>query len=670
MTTLTTLADLNALQLYGTTTDAVYCRGRNAAGDEYEGIFEWKSGNQSANISADTQHGVWVPPSSDTTGASGAWKRQFDEVNYDARWFGVISKSSDSSTAINAAMKYADYAGGGVVQLPVAKMFDTDWNIGVTAPIDNKYTNVLLRGATWQQHVQSGYRTACTIAPITGYSGSYVLRHRTDYSGGKVKKNIGGGFVGITAYGNSLDSGLMQVDTIDGGAYQVYLLNSSGNTVCQFVCGQSDIDVYGPADVQNFHANIQIDQLFGNTSANCLVLDGSSKGDTSLGFLDVSVLFNNGKAVWAKNTDHVTFNKLAVTRASGGTGYAYYGSAGVSSAGLSGSTATRFLEAHGNAPFYLEGTEVAGTDLPATVILDQKSTDGFPAPAHIGTGCRYICEDDVGVNYGKTFVPTVFAADETLAHAFRNRFSGTETIRVVGQLYGGLNLAQTADGLTISGEWSVGTQATSGDLLVNRIAGSGKVNLGNGANVEADGNVTVGALVLSPTDKNRIYNAGGSNIAFALATSGTDTAYCGFKTISGAPYFDTAMAATGVSVGGAPVLSVDAKSFGYATGKGGAVTQTTSKSTGVTLNASCGQITLNNAALGPGAYVFFTLTNNKINAGDMVLIQHYSDGALGAYGFAVTTAAGSASITIRNLTNGSLSDAIVIQFAVIKCPTS
>jgi hypothetical protein len=36
---------------------------------------------------------------------------------------------------------------------------------------------------------------------------------------------------------------------------------------------------------------------------------------------------------------------------------------------------------------------------------------------------------------------------------------------------------------------------------------------------------------------------------------------------------------------------------GYVTGDGGAVTQSTSKSTGVTLSKKCGQITLNGAAL-------------------------------------------------------------------------
>jgi hypothetical protein len=37
-----------------------------------EGMFEWNASNLSAMVSADTLEGLYVPPSSDTSGASGA----------------------------------------------------------------------------------------------------------------------------------------------------------------------------------------------------------------------------------------------------------------------------------------------------------------------------------------------------------------------------------------------------------------------------------------------------------------------------------------------------------------------------------------------------------------------------------------------------------------------
>lgn len=105
---------------------------------------------------------------------------------------------------------------------------------------------------------------------------------------------------------------------------------------------------------------------------------------------------------------------------------------------------------------------------------------------------------------------------------------------------------------------------------------------------------------------------------------------------------------------------------GYATGSGGAVVQATNKATGVTLNTSNGQVTMVNSALAGTTIVSFTLTNSVIEAGDIIVMNHISGGTLGAYAFNASTAAGSASINVSNLTTGSLSDAIVIRFAIIK----
>ncbi len=109
---------------------------------------------------------------------------------------------------------------------------------------------------------------------------------------------------------------------------------------------------------------------------------------------------------------------------------------------------------------------------------------------------------------------------------------------------------------------------------------------------------------------------------------------------------------------------------GYITGEGGAETQATSKSTGVTLNKRCGQITLNPAALAANTTVSFTLTNSTIAATDLLVLNHVSAGTAGAYSLNAQCAAGSASINVRNLTSGSLSEAIVIGFAVIKAATA
>lgn len=105
---------------------------------------------------------------------------------------------------------------------------------------------------------------------------------------------------------------------------------------------------------------------------------------------------------------------------------------------------------------------------------------------------------------------------------------------------------------------------------------------------------------------------------------------------------------------------------GYITGEGGVVTQATSKATGVTLNKKCGQITLNGAALAASTTVSFVLTNSTIAASDLLVLNHVSTGTFGSYTLNARAAAGSATIDVRNVSAGSLSEAIVIGFAVIK----
>ena len=106
--------------------------------------------------------------------------------------------------------------------------------------------------------------------------------------------------------------------------------------------------------------------------------------------------------------------------------------------------------------------------------------------------------------------------------------------------------------------------------------------------------------------------------------------------------------------------------IGYASGAQGTVTQATSKSTGVTLNKSAGKITMNGAALAAGTTVLFTLTNSTISANDVMIVNVGAGGTSGAYWPDVASlTAGSAVIGLYNNTAGSLSEAPVINFALI-----
>ena len=105
---------------------------------------------------------------------------------------------------------------------------------------------------------------------------------------------------------------------------------------------------------------------------------------------------------------------------------------------------------------------------------------------------------------------------------------------------------------------------------------------------------------------------------------------------------------------------------GYDTGAGGTVTQATSKATAVTLDKPTGTITMNNAALAAATTVTFLLNSLVIEANDIVVLNHISGGTAGAYTLNAQCLAGQANINVRNITAGSLSEAIVLRYAVIK----
>lgn len=107
--------------------------------------------------------------------------------------------------------------------------------------------------------------------------------------------------------------------------------------------------------------------------------------------------------------------------------------------------------------------------------------------------------------------------------------------------------------------------------------------------------------------------------------------------------------------------------IGYQAGRGGTVTQATSKSTAVTLNKLAGRITLNGAALAAGATASFTLNNTSISVNDTLLATlSGSMSSMVNYNVWTYVAEGSAIIAIKNISAGSLSDAPTINFAVIK----
>jgi len=182
---------------------------------------------------------------------------------------------------------------------------------------------------------------------------------------------------------------------------------------------------------------------------------------------------------------------------------------------------------------------------------------------------------------------------------------------------------------------------------LNSVLQSAPVDLGSQP-LTTTGALTVGSL--SPTL---------AITASSLTVSGATST--GSLSISGA----TSTAA--ITSSSTILANGNSSKIGYNTGAGGTITQGAgAKTNSVTLNRPTGIIVTDNAALNTATAVTFNLSNSVIEATDIVVVSHISGGTLGSYNFAVAPAAGNANIVIRNITAGSLSEALTLRFIVIK----
>lgn len=183
----------------------------------------------------------------------------------------------------------------------------------------------------------------------------------------------------------------------------------------------------------------------------------------------------------------------------------------------------------------------------------------------------------------------------------------------------------------------------------------------------------VQAFLASPTSANLAAAVTGETGTGALVF-GTSPVLA-LPTVTGGTFVSPALttpdigaaAGTSLTTTGGQLVSGTGKQ-GYATGSGGVVTQGSGsgKATAVTLSKTNGSITMDTAILNANTSVSFTLTNTTIEAGDILVMNHISGGTAGSYALNAQCAAGSAVITLRNVTAGNLTEIPVIRFAVVK----
>lgn len=171
-------------------------------------------------------------------------------------------------------------------------------------------------------------------------------------------------------------------------------------------------------------------------------------------------------------------------------------------------------------------------------------------------------------------------------------------------------------------------------------------------------------------------NATGGAFASNITQYGSGTAYFQSNatamvvgtTGSAGLYFQTGAALKASLLLDGTFEITTAARLGYGTGAGGTVTQSTSKSTAVTLNKPTGQITMNNAALAAGAAVTFICNNSLMSINDCAIATLKAGSIASAEAYTLTTTANNGIIyfSLANRSTGSLSEAVVINFAIIK----
>lgn len=290
---------------------------------------------------------------------------------------------------------------------------------------------------------------------------------------------------------------------------------------------------------------------------------------------------------------------------------------------------------------YTYGNHWAGTDI-------EEVTNGVVIDVATATHNTYVG--------GSVVASTVFNATAGFTNVFQNCNLSTYSGGTIGTNLTGVSLFG-ADGNS-QPFWLNATGLSVGGITpgkpLHAYGGSGTIGIRaqSGTSI-ADFDMTAANAFLTN------YVTGGAWIINAASATGYDAFYVNNLEVG---RFDS----TGLLSAGKVLSNSATAGIGYATGAGGTVTQATSKSTGVTLSKASGAITMNAAALAAGTIVSFVLTNTAIAATDVLVLNHISGGTVGSYSLNAQSAAGSATINVRNNTAGSLSEAIVIQFAVVK----
>ena len=615
-----------------------------------EGAFTWDGSDHSPLVAADPRRGIVVAPAVDPSGASGAWVRQF-EGGIRPEWFGAKGddanlSGTDDSAAFLAAIKMAVafsntstlnplYKGAARIELGAKTYFLGSTTLELT-------NNIIVEG----------------VGNGISLSNATVLRWAADTTGIRVLDYNSAGAVGeaslthTTASGTTI-RGLMLYGGFSGAEGEFHGIHGRTRLLIE------DVRIYNYAgDGIHIVADTQTPAVIGNANnwrinrvsiENCRDGVHVAGGDTNGGLGSGVVAANNRRwgifddsflgCTWLQPLGEAngTVVGSTPTMVSDGTRrfvcrYGQEAGAAVNAppASATNSTYWAYVEEGGAAP---------GANIPAW-------TSGIVVRAG-GAGCipnpnsRSLvlgAYQEGGQGLWQTW-SNVLAVGGPSGSIGPNITAAGD--RVVVGAYQGLKT-----GKLLATDLSTLHGATSDESI--DVTGGKRFSVWNGQYVGSYRMDATGIAILDGWNY-----AGGSY----LATRIDGPRFSHYDPSLGGEIFKSDPAGVQVLTG----------TLGYGSGAGGTVAQATSKSTGVTLNRASGQIIMNGSALVAGEAVSFTLNNDKIAATDTIILNVASGSAAGAYGAAVDgVSAGACVITVRNHSGTSLSDSLILNFAVLK----
>lgn len=286
-------------------------------------------------------------------------------------------------------------------------------------------------------------------------------------------------------------------------------------------------------------------------------------------------------------------------------------------------------------------------------------TDAGANSAIVSSGTLFVNLSGSGVVPGTYTYPTV-SIDQYGRVTSASNAASVGTVTSVG-INPGTGIQVTNSPITSSGEITV---INTGVTRLS--AGQGiSVSSSNG-NVTISSTTTSGGTVTSVGLTSSTLSVTGSPITAAgsfTVNLPTNTTVTG-NVVAGNVVTGGLISATGNITSSGKIASANATSgIGYATGAGSTITQTGSRTSGVTINTVSGAITLVSAA-GSATVQSFTVTNSAVVATDVIIVNQKSGTDL--YRIDVTNVGASSFQISFATTGGTTTEQPVFNFAVIK----